>query len=275
MSKKKTKKRDHAASLKPLLRSYVTSPLAEYQIRADSEGRTVEAYAVPFDTPTEIMDSEGHYFEEFKRGAFGRQLAASGLDGIHVLYNHGLDLFMRPEARFAVPIGTPVEIREDGPGLFTATRYASTDLGDELLQLVRDQALTSYSIQFRRIPSGGGTKRIAGGHKGLDLLQRTDVRLVEYGPTPIPAYKVGAEVVGVRASQVFSHIQTLTEEERVSLSELLRAAEEAPPDGDPAGPGHENDDPASDAGVELLALRHELRTLEHQQTERKVNARTN
>ncbi len=257
-----SKRKKRAVEIAPSLRSYRTAELlGEYQIRSDGDGRTVEAYAVPFDVPAEVIDVEGHYFEEFKRGAFARQLNR-GFAGIPVLYNHGRDIYMRPSDRFAMPIGTPIEIREDGPGLFTATRFAGTELGDEVLQLVRDGALSHYSIQFARTPAGKGTKRTRNGHaSGLDLVQRLDVRLIEYGPSPIPVYTT-AGVTGLRAEQIAGHIQDLDEAERANLSELLRA------DSDLAsaagkGSGHEHEE-TSVVSAELLALRHEqlLRTRE-------------
>ncbi len=252
---KKAKKR--AAELAPSLRSFQTAGLAEFAIRSDTDGRTVEAYAVPFDDPAEVMDVEGHYFEEFKRGAFARQLNR-GFAGIPVLYNHGKDIYQRPSERFAMPIGTPVEIREDGPGLFTATRYAGTELAEEILQLVRDGALTHYSIQFTRTPAGKGTKRIRNGHRssGLDLVQRLDTRLIEYGPSAIPVYK-SAAITGIRAAQIAGHIQDLDETERTVLSELLRAEDPSAPVAPVPGKEHEPDDETSDVSAELLALQHE------------------
>jgi hypothetical protein len=34
------------------------------------DGRTVEAYATPFDSPAEIKDQHGHYLEKIHPGAF-------------------------------------------------------------------------------------------------------------------------------------------------------------------------------------------------------------
>lgn len=226
-----------AAHRDPSLRAFRTDTLAEFQIRADGEGRTVEAYAVPWDEPAEVVDVEGHYFEVFRRGAFSRQLARSGTQGVTVLYNHGLNMYARPSDRFSVPIGTPREIREDGRGLFTATRYASTELGDEILQLVRDGALTGQSVQFIRSPGGRGTRRTKGGHSttGLDLVERHDVRLIEYGPTPRPVY-AGAAVVGLRARQLAEQIALCDTAERARLIEILTASSPASAAGDTPDP---------------------------------------
>jgi HK97 family phage prohead protease len=243
----------------PALRSFETVTLAEFQIRSDGDGRTVDAYAVPFDQPAEVVDAEGHYWEVFRKGAFARQLAR-GIAGITVLYNHGLDLFRRPSERFSVPIGRPVEIREDGNGVFTSTRYAATPLGDEILQLVREGAITGQSIQFVRTPRGRGSRRTKNGHdSGLDLVERYDVRMVEYGPTPVPVYS-GASVVGVRASQIAEHLSKFSDTEREELVKLLRAGS-----GDPVSP---DPTPADSDSAALDEIRHDLMVRRHSLNEK-------
>ena len=251
-----------AATLPPSLRTYQTAAIAEFAIRSGGDGRTVDAYAVPFNEPAEVVDPEGHYFEEFTPGAFGRMLSR-GFSNVTVLYNHGRDILMRPSERFSVPIGRPLEMREDGRGLFTATRYASTPLGDEILQLVEEGILTHQSVQFTRTPGGRGTRRIRGGHKasGLDLVTRHDVNVIEYGPTPIPVYS-GAEVVGVRAAQLAAQIHELLPEERLELSELLRSGI-SPSSVDGDDPEHEPE-ATSDAASTLLAFRHEQTRRQHE-----------
>jgi HK97 family phage prohead protease len=251
-----------AAALAPSLRTFETAAIAEFAIRSGGDGRTVDAYAVPFDEPAEILDAEGHYFEAFAPGAFGRMLKR-GFANVTVLYNHGRDILMRPSERFSVPIGKPIEMREDGRGLFTATRFASTELGDEILQLIDEGILTHQSVQFIRTPGGRGTRRIRGGHKasGLDLVTRHDVNVIEYGPTPIPVYS-GAEVVGVRATQLAAQIHELPPEERLELSELLRSGI-SPSSVDGDDPEHEPE-ATPDVASRLLADRHELMRRQHE-----------
>lgn len=249
-----------AASRPPLMRSYRVDTIGEFQIRADGDGRTVEAYAVPWDEPAEVVDVEGHYMEVFRRGAFGRQLSLTGVRGVSVFYNHGLDMYARPSDRFAVPIGAPLEIREDGRGLFTATRYARTALGDEILQLVRDGAIAAQSIQFTRTPAGRGTRRTRRGHEsGLDLVERTSVRLIEYGPTPAPVY-AGASVVGFRAHQIAQQIATFDDTERERLAQILRGSPDSPPH-----VGGDDDDPPT---VSAHAAERNRIELEHERVRR-------
>jgi hypothetical protein len=59
------------------------------------DGRTVEAYAAIFDTPTEITDQHGHYLEVIARTAFNRTIS-HGFDRVGVFYHHGLTLHGTP-----------------------------------------------------------------------------------------------------------------------------------------------------------------------------------
>ena len=247
---------------KTLIRSF--SFEAEFAIRAGGDGRTVEGYAAPFDETAEIFDFEGHYMEVFRKGAFARSITKRRPQ---VFFNHGMDLYLRPSERYSMPIGVPLELKEDGKGLFTVTRYAKTPLADEILQLIDEDAICGQSVQIRRTPAGGGTRRTERGHKksGLDLVERLDVQLVEYGPTPLPVFS-GAKITGVRAGIVYSQISDFSDEERSELAELLRAgpdpaasssALEAELTEMPAGP-----DPAHD----LLMLRHARLRHEHEET---------
>ena len=88
-----------------------------------SDGRTVEAYAAVFDTPTEITDQHGHYMEKIARTAFNRTLS-HGIDRVGVFYNHALTMHGTPASgEGSVPIGSPVDIRADDRGLRTVTRF--------------------------------------------------------------------------------------------------------------------------------------------------------
>lgn len=251
---------NRAAARTPISRSYLVAELGELTIdRSDKSGRVVRAYAAPFDQEAEIFDAEGHYWETISSTAFNRQLSRDGAaDAITVLYNHGRDTYGNPVAEFSKPIGTPLEIKADKVGLFTRTRYADTPLGNEMLQLVRDKALRHYSITATVTPGGKGTRRTRRGHSsGLDLVERHDLNLIEYGPTPLPAY-TGAAVIGVRARMIAQNIAELTASERLELGELLRSRStgssvEPPPDRGSAS-----------VAVSTLQRRHEQNRRRHE-----------
>lgn len=173
---------------------------------AGGDGRTVEAYAAVFGQEAEIRDFEGHYSEVIDPGAFNAAIAvASRASGgfpasVKVLYNHGNLNNGTPAERFQVPIGVPVEIRADTRGLLTRTRYSETPLADEILENIRNGAITAQSF-VGRIERSDPQLRPGDRHRPrngqLQTVRRMRLGLREYGPVLYPAYK-GAEIVGVR-----------------------------------------------------------------------------
>lgn len=175
-------------------RSY---PLEDITIRSGGDGRTVDAYAAIFDTPSEIRDQDGHYNEIITRTAFDKTIAERGTK-FGVLYNHGLTVHGTPSDRGSMPIGTPLEVRADSRGVFTRTRYNATPLADEVLEGIRAGSITAQSFAGRFVQSNPSRvpRRTRGGD--LPTVTRTEVMMREYGPTPFPAYE-DASIVGVRA----------------------------------------------------------------------------
>src|ERR1700749_1386779 len=160
--------------------------------RVDRKGREITAYAAAFGQPTEIRDKHGHYFEEINRAAFNRTIS-HGIGRVQVFYNHGYDLTGRPNMLGAVPIATPQDIRADGHGLLTVSRYNDGELADAVLAAweggqVRGQSFSGRVFQDRQI----------GQRDGLKHVERTELGLREYGPTHSPAYE-GAGLVAIRS----------------------------------------------------------------------------
>jgi HK97 family phage prohead protease len=244
-------------------------PLEDIRVRAGGDGRTVEAYASVFDTPSEIHDQDGHYNEVIDRRAFDRtltQLAPAGSRTnwrVGVLYNHGRTLFGTPSERGAMPIGAPVEIKADSRGLLTITRYNRTELADEVLENIREGSITaqSFSGGFLRSDPGraprGGYRPDAGGK--LRTVRRQEIALREYGPTPFPAYP-DAAVVGVRAEQAVRLLADLPPDERMRLVDMLRTGTplETPQGEPPAGPPA-NGDPNPGSAAEDPPQGHSAR----------------
>lgn len=185
------------------------APLSDISVRSEGDGRTVEAYASVFDTPQEIRDRDGHYEEIIDRGAFDRTLAERG-DRLQVMFNHGRTMYGTPSERFSMPIGTPIEVKVDGSGLFTRSKIAKTELGDEILALVNDGAIRGMSFSGGFLETRDERPAQRG---GLPVKVRTEISLREYGPTPFPAYDA-ARITGVRheAAEMFA---TLSPEEIV------------------------------------------------------------
>lgn len=171
----------------------------DFDIKRDRTGRTVTAYAAVFDQETEIRDVHGHYSELINRAAFNRTLS-HGIGKVSVFYNHGYDLSGKPNMLGAVPIATPTDIRPDGRGLLTISRYNDGELADAVLAAweggqIRGQSFRGRVFQSRKSPRRGG----------LPLIERTELGLKEYGPTHSPAYE-GAGLVAIRSQEELSEL---------------------------------------------------------------------
>ncbi len=218
-----------------------TVPLLDYEIDRSGDGRTVVAYAAAFNNAYEVRDHDGHYDETINAAAFNKVLARSGAIGnVQVHFNHGLTLWGTPSDRYSMPLGTPEEIKPDGRGLLTRTRYARTELGDEILQLWDDGAIRGQSFRGATYQSRTVTHK---GTNGRPVIERLQLGLREYGPTPNPA-NAEAGLVAIR-SQILAQIdESLTDEQRAELDALLAKFSSTP---DPlAVPGT---DPALEAPV--------------------------
>lgn len=150
--------------------------------RVNRKAREVTAYATFFAQPAEIRDKHGHYFEEINRAAFNRTIS-HGIGRVQVYYNHGYDLTGRPNILGAVPVATPLDIKPDGKGLLTISRYNDGDVADAILAAweggqIKGQSFNGRVHQDREI----------GQRDGIPHIERMELGLKEYGPTPSPAY---------------------------------------------------------------------------------------
>ncbi|MCX4468960.1 HK97 family phage prohead protease [Micromonospora sp. NBC_01655] len=206
------------------------------------DGRTVTAYAAVFDTPTEVRDQHGHYHEEIHRAAFNRTAKAGRAV---CLYNHGMTLDGKPNGTLQVPLGTPLEIRPDGRGLLTVTRYNRSDTADAVLAAIDAGDIKAQSFRGRVIRSNpmGRIPRARPGQP-LPKVTRLELGLSDYGPTPIPYYE-GAAIVAVRSA-----VQLVDQLDDDQRAELLAALTATPAN---AGPGAE--DPHQPVHSGRLAIR--------------------
>src|SRR6185436_5043621 len=157
--------------------------LDDIEILRGGDGRTVEAYAAVFDTPTEIKDQHGHYMEVISRSAFNRAIS-HGIDRVGFFYHHGMTLHGTPSELGSVPIGSPVDIRADGKGLRTVSRFNKSQLADGVLEAIRAGDIRGYSFRGRIFQSNPAkpARQVRGGE--LTTVTRTELGLTEYGPTP-------------------------------------------------------------------------------------------
>ena len=162
-----------------------------------------------FDEPAEIMDFQGHYEEEIDRAAFNKRIAdvqrsRAGFGLVKCMYNHGLTIHGTPAERFSLPVAVTRHISGESRGVLTRAFYLDTPLGNEVLEMWREGAITAQSFTGAILRSSpelrrGELYRPRGGQ--LTRVRRLEMGLREFGATPFPAYD-GAELVGVRMSPI-------------------------------------------------------------------------
>lgn len=152
------------------------------------DGRTVFGLFVPFDRETVVNDGAGPYREVFRYGSLARTINSGRK--IPFLVNHD---------RQRLPIGSSLSLREDKAGGVGEFKVSKTREGDEVLELVRDGALSAFSVGFAPVK-----ERQRG-----DLVERTEVKLREVSVVAFPAYE-DAAIAGVRSeSDLFALLDDL------------------------------------------------------------------
>lgn len=241
-----------------------TFPLDDIQISRSGDGRTVEAYAAVFDSPYEVRDAHGHYMEQIERSAFNRTLNGAGKNAMCV-YNHGMTIHGTPDGMASLPLGKPLEIRPDGKGLLTVTRYNEGPWADSVLASIRNGDIKAQSFRgsiYRSSPNGKVPRR-RNYADPLPTVTRHELGLSDYGPTPIPVNEASAIVAVRSAADIIQAIQFLDADEREELArafgDLDTTPEEDPVDeellaeieeedhnatSETSEPGAENDPPA-------------------------------
>lgn len=184
---------------------------ANFETRASvSEGRTMTGYPIVFDTWTEINSWEGRFKERIGDKALTKTLRENR-DQIKVLFNHGMDPSIGDK-----PLGKPQRMTPDRNGLDTATPLSETSYNDDLLALIRDEAIDGMSFRFAAVKD-----EWVHDPKGKKLPERTitELRLYEFGPVTFPAYQ--ATTVGLRSRTEFGAWLGLDDEKRSEIARLL------------------------------------------------------
>lgn len=142
----------------------------------DTDGRTICGTCVPFGMPTQIGN---RFIESFRKGAFTKTIKERG-SKVQLLAAHD---------HKALPLGRATHLTETDDGLYGEFRISKTRLGDEVLELVKDGALNSFSIGFVPLRDKWSSDR--------KHVERTEVRLHEVSVVTFPAYE-GAAITAVR-----------------------------------------------------------------------------
>lgn len=150
----------------------------DLELRAEGDGRTICGIVVPYNVEQRI---NGQLTEVFRPGAFAAVTRAA--HRVKLLVSHD---------QAALPIGRATELRETDAGLYGEFRVSKTDRGDQILELVRDEALTEFSIGFAPLRD----KRTSTG-----VVERLKAHLAEVSLVTFGAYGANAVVSAVREEQ--------------------------------------------------------------------------
>lgn len=153
---------------------------------SSSDGRTIVGLCAPFGVETAgfVVEQGIPYRELFRPGAFAKTIAERSKK-VKLRIQHGKHALDT--------IGTATWLKEGSDGLVAGFHVSRTQLGDEVLELVRDGALDALSVGFRPIRPGPN-ERIAAG----SLVERHEVALTEVSLVGEGAYE-DARVLSVRA----------------------------------------------------------------------------
>lgn len=242
-------------------------PLENISIRSDGDGRIVEAYAAVFGTPTKITDQDGQYEETLDPAVFNRAIANAAPQGprkswqVGVFYNHGRTISNTPSERYSMPCGKVLDMKADDRGLWTEIRYHKTEVGEEVLENIRNETPGGYSFsgQFLRsspgVPRGGFRRDYRTG--AWPSVRRTESTLRELGWTPFPAYPK-AEVIGMRAQL----LEALSDDPELAMR-MLRMLDDGIPLDPPSSPGipylgPATGDPSAQSGHSGRSVKEEM-----------------
>jgi HK97 family phage prohead protease len=160
----------------------------DLEIRTTGDGRTICGICVPYNVEQRI---NANLVEVFKAGAFSRVIPNA----------HRVKLLVGHDSQ-ALPIGRATLLREDTNGLYGEFRVSKGNRSDDILELVRDGALSELSIGFQPLKDNrrkdGVVERIAA--------HLAEVSLVTFG-----AYGHSAQVVGVREESTTPNLDAIAE----------------------------------------------------------------
>ena len=157
---------------------YRTVP-ARLEVRADGDGRTLHGLVVPYGVEIDL----GAYRESFTLGAFADADPAQ----VPLTAPH-------PRDGGTLPIGITTELAEQPDGLHGAWRVSKTQLGDEVLELVRDGAVSGLSVGF--VPDEAADRWSADRRR----VERRHALLDHVAVVRSPAYP-DARIAALRAAQ--------------------------------------------------------------------------
>jgi phage head maturation protease len=195
-----------------------------------SEGDTpvmVGRFAAPGEW-TEIKSiSEGHFMERMAPSAFEKTIQESK-DRMRVMYHHGYDPF------FGTSVLGPIRSLE--PDTSYEVDLIDTDYNKRLIPMLESGVLgASFRFDVIKDEVDLEPKRSDWNPNGIPEITCTEVRVNEFGPTPLPAY-MGASANLRSVTDEFRLVDLHSDLDRMlELFEMIRAAALQPVKPEPDG----------------------------------------
>jgi len=150
--------------------------IAPVHLELREDGRTLAGLAVPYGVEVRVGS---RFTERFAFGAF----ADARPEDVPVLATHDHE---------DLPIGRAITLAETPAGLEAELRVSQTRRGDEVLELVKDGAVTGLSVGFVPVEDRWNPART--------VVERVKAKLVELSLTAFPQY-ADARILAVREEQ--------------------------------------------------------------------------
>ena len=141
------------------------------------KNRTVFGLLIPYGVTSEVSDGGASYREQFAPGAFERS-ARERATKTPLLHSHDMSRVL----------GVSVDLIDRPHGLEGSFALSRTRDADEALELIKDGAISAFSIGFRPLQK----------HTRDGVTVRTEAALREVSLAAVPAYE-GAGIAGVRS----------------------------------------------------------------------------
>jgi HK97 family phage prohead protease len=145
----------------------------------NSNGNTLEGYAITFGNPTEIRENGRTFNEVVSRSAI------NFAEDVIATYNH------RPEALLGRLSSGTLSLTVDNRGVKFSVQLPDTATGNEVKTLVERGDITGASFTFSVRPGGEVWDR------STNTRTLTALDVFELGPVTLPAYK--STTVGLRS----------------------------------------------------------------------------
>lgn len=165
-----------------------TLPMAVDDVSLQGDGRSVVLRLLTYGRDYTVSDDgQNSYVERWRSGAFKRMLNAGHGAGVPLTYEHDV-----PGAPRALPVGGSQRAWDDHDALMLEGRISRTSIGDDLVELLRDEVIRGVSIWagvYRSTPFVGGYERSEGTLRGVAFTtvpQYDDSQLVALRSEPPP-----------------------------------------------------------------------------------------